>query len=513
MSNLYALFEERFPQDLTQYFIETKAGKRYSYKNLDDMTSAIAHTMQNAGVGLGDRVIMQVHKSPEAVFLYLACLKIGAIAVPLNISYTASELTYFLDDIEPVLVVCDPASPIISENLLASHSKTSLLTLDNEGHGSLIEQLNTGTKISSVANVEADDIACILYTSGTTGKPKGAMITHGNLSSNALTVHQSWGFNKDDILLHALPIFHVHGLFVALNCVLLSGNPMIFLSHFDVNDVVACLPKSTVLMGVPTFYTRLLAHSEFNKQSLKKMRLFISGSAPLLKEVSDKFYAQTGYRILERYGMTETVMIASNPLNDKRLPGTVGQALPGITIRITADDGNNLNHNETGNIQVSGPNVFKGYWRKADKTKEEFTEDGFFKTGDVGFLDDQGYLTIVGRSKDLIISGGYNVYPKEIEKIINDLDEINESAVIGVPHPDFGEAVIAIIVLEKNSEESIVESNTISFLKQHLASYKLPKRIFVIDELPLNVMGKVQKNILREKYKSLFEETANAQLA
>ena len=502
MSNLFNFFKERFPQDLTQTFIETKEGEQYSYQELINLTSTIESTMANAGISKGDRVIFQVNKSPEAIFLYLACLKLGAISVPLNNAYTASELSYFLDDIEPGLVVCDPASPIIKDKLLHKRDNTSLLTLDKHGKGSLFKSAGNISHYVQVADVVGDDIACILYTSGTTGKPKGAMITHENLSSNALTVHQSWGFNSDDILLHALPIFHVHGLFVALNCVLLSGTPMLFLPEFNVDDIIKFLPRATVLMGVPTFYTRLLSHSELNNSTLKNMRLFISGSAPLLKEVSDDFYTKTGHRILERYGMTETVMIASNPLKGERIPGTVGQALPNIAIRITADDDKTLEVGETGNIQVSGPNVFKGYWRNPEKSQEEFTRDVFFKTGDVGFLDDKGYLTIVGRSKDLIISGGYNVYPKEIEIIMNALEGIRESAVIGVPHPDFGEGVIAVVV---NDNNNIDESNIKSLLKQELATYKVPKRIFEINELPLNVMGKVQKNTLREVYNNVFD--------
>jgi malonyl-CoA/methylmalonyl-CoA synthetase len=503
MSHLYNLFQERFPQDLTQSFIETGDGKKYSYQDLIDITSTIESTMVDTGINKGDRVIFQVNKSPEAIFLYLACLKLGAISVPLNNAYTASELSYFLDDIEPSLIVCDPASPIIKESLLHARDKTSLLTLDKHGEGSLFESTINNSRIEKVTDVDENDIACILYTSGTTGKPKGAMITHGNLSSNALTLHQSWGFSNDDILLHALPIFHVHGLFVALNCVLLSGTPMIFLPVFNVDDIIKFLPRVTVLMGVPTFYKRLLSHPELNDTTLNNMRLLISGSAPLLKEVSDDFYTKTGHRILERYGMTETVMITSNPLNADRVPGTVGQALPNITVRITADDGKILEEGETGNIQVFGPNVFKGYWRNAEKTQDEFTKDGFFKTGDVGFLDNKGYLTIVGRSKDLIISGGYNVYPKEIEIIMNALEGVHESAVIGVPHSDFGEGVIAVVVLEDNTK--IEESNLISLLKNELAAYKVPKRIFDMSELPLNVMGKVQKNILREKYINVFD--------
>jgi malonyl-CoA/methylmalonyl-CoA synthetase len=503
MSNLYNLFEERFPKNLTQCFIETKDGKQYSYEDLINLTSITAYSMHNAGVTKGGRVIFQVNKSPEAIFLYIACLKLGATAVPLNNSYTSSELSYFLDDIEPSLVVCDPASPIIKEKLLDDREKINLLTLDRYGKGTLIGNVNIEGYEGTTATVDEDDIACILYTSGTTGKPKGAMITHGNLSSNALTLHQSWGFNEDDILLHALPIFHVHGLFVALNCVLLSGAPMIFLPEFNVDDIIKFLPRVTVLMGVPTFYTRLLSHPDLNDAVLKNIRLFISGSAPLLKEVSDDFYAKTGHRILERYGMTETVMIASNPLNEERLPGTVGQALPGITVRITSDDDNVLEEGATGNIQLSGPNVFKGYWRNPEKTQEEFTKDDFFKTGDVGFLDTKGYLTIVGRSKDLIISGGYNVYPKEIEVIMNRLDGIHETAVIGVPHPDFGEGVIAVVVMENNNK--IDELELTGLLKQELAAYKVPKRIFVINELPLNVMGKVQKNTLRKIYNNVFD--------
>jgi len=507
MSNLYELFEKRFPAELTSDFIKTKDGKVYSYQDLNDRTTQIASFLLSRKLKKGDRIVFQVNKSPEALFLYLACLKLGVISVPLNTTYTASELSYFLDDIEPALVVCDTASPIIKENLLSNSNNIPLLTLDAFGNGSLIESLNDDEYHQVNSNINDDDIACILYTSGTTGKPKGAMITHGNLSSNALTLQQSWGFNKDDILLHALPIFHVHGLFVALNCALLSGAKMIFLPEFKADNIIKYLPEATVLMGVPTFYTRLLSHPEFNKESIKNIRLFISGSAPLLKEVSDEFYTKTGHRILERYGMTETVMIASNPLNEERIPGTVGLALPNITVRITTEDDKTLEAGSTGNIQVAGPNVFKGYWRNPEKSQEEFTDDGFFKTGDVGFLDANGYLTIVGRSKDLIISGGYNVYPKEIENIMNSLDGIDESAVIGVPHPDFGEGVIAVVVKEKEKEKNnkIDELKLIGLLKQELATYKVPKRIFAINELPLNVMGKVQKNTLRETYNNLFD--------
>jgi len=504
MSNLYALFQEGFPEDLTHDFIITKDQKTYSYEFLKIATSQIAYALHSYKLSKGDRIILQVKKSPEAVFLYLACLKLGIIAVPLNTSYTASELTYFIDDIEPSLVICDPSSPIIKEELLSNSGVTPLLTLDAFGNGSLIEQLSSDNEYELIADTHPNDVACILYTSGTTGKPKGAMITHGNLSSNALSLQQSWGFSGDDILLHALPIFHVHGLFVALNCVLLSGAPMIFLPEFNINDIIKLLPRVTVLMGVPTFYTRLLSHPEFNKLALENMRLFISGSAPLLKEVSDNFFTKTGHRILERYGMTETVMITSNPLNEARLPGTVGQSLPNITVRITTDDDKVLDEGVTGNIQVSGPNVFKGYWRNTEKTQDEFTKDGFFKTGDVGFLDSNGYLTIVGRSKDLIISGGYNVYPKEIENILNAVTGVHESAVIGVPHSDFGEAVVAVVVFENNMK--IDETNLISLSKKSLAAYKVPKRIIETSELPLNVMGKVQKNTLREIHQDLFTD-------
>ncbi|GJM05293.1 MAG: malonyl-CoA synthetase [marine bacterium B5-7] len=505
MSNLYALFEERFSEKLTKNFIITEDNKTYSYQDLLSSTSQIAYILNSYKLSKGDRVIFQVKKSPEAIFLYLACLKLGLVSVPLNTSYTASELSYFVNDIEPSIVICDPESPLIKENLLTDKSQIHLLTLDSAGKGSLTDTLSNDACHDSIANTQTDDTACILYTSGTTGKPKGAMITHENLASNAITLHQSWGFNENDILLHALPIFHVHGLFVALNCTLLSASTMIFLEHFDIDKIIQNLSKATVLMGVPTYYARLLSHPGFTASAYKNMRLFISGSAPLLKEVSDNFFLKTGHRVLERYGMTETVMIASNPLNGDRVPGSVGPALPGITVRITADDGTILAKNETGNIQVSGPNVFNGYWRKPDKTEEEFTNDGFFKTGDVGFLNNHDYLTIIGRSKDLIISGGYNVYPKEIENIINDYANINESAVIGVPHPDFGEGVIAVVVMESGEKENFDAPTLIKFLKQHLASYKVPKFIFEIEKLPINVMGKVQKNVLRDQFRGTFE--------
>lgn len=504
MSNLYALFAERFPKDLSQNFITTNDNKTYRYQDLNDITAQIAYTLKSYDLKKGDRIIFQVKKSPEAIFLYLACLKLGVIAVPLNTSYTASEISYFLDDIEPALIVCDPDSPIIKDELIPINNDVHLLTLGINGSGTLMDNLSSDTSYKGTVDVQTDDIACILYTSGTTGKPKGAMITHGNLASNAITLNKSWGFNSHDVLLHALPIFHVHGLFVALNCVLLSGASMVFLESFNASELIKHLAKATVLMGVPTYYTRLLAHSDFLPPAYQNMRLFISGSAPLLKEVSDEFFNKTGHRVLERYGMTETVMIASNPLNGERIPGSVGTALPGIKLRIVADDGTVLGKNETGNIQLTGPNVFKGYWRKAEKTKEEFTDDGYFKTGDVGYIDDNSYLSIIGRSKDLIISGGYNVYPKEVETIINEFENIKESAVIGVPHPDFGEGVVAVIVSNESDSESFSETKLIQFLKQKLANYKVPKLIFQLDKLPINVMGKVQKNILREQYQNKF---------
>ena len=444
----------------------------------------------------------QVEKSPFAVFLYLACLRAGLIFVPLNTSYTRDELDYFFEDAEPFLVVAEAGSQL--EKIVSGDHGSRFETLEVDGTGTLTEGLAELEAHFETAELTADDVAAILYTSGTTGKPKGAMLTHGNLGNNCLALHKTWGFDSDDVLLHVLPIFHTHGLFVAINCSIMSVIPMIFLSKFDAAAVCDQLNDATVMMGVPTFYSRLLDHPGFSAESCRNIRLFISGSAPLTRELHQRFQAHTGHVILERYGMTETNMICSNPLNGERRAGTVGFPLPDVKVRVTDDNGSTIADGGVGNIEVSGPNVFKGYWKNPEKTKQEFTVDGYFKTGDIGGYTQDAYLEIVGRSKDLIISGGYNVYPKEVEIVLDSFDEVDESAVIGVPHNDFGEGVLAVVIQAK--DELVRPGEVIRRAKAHLASYKSPKGVVVVSELPRNAMGKVEKKRLREQYSDYFTD-------
>lgn len=423
----------------------------------------------------GDRVVVQVDKSMGAVALYLGCLRTGAIFVPLNTAYTAAEVDYFIDDAEPRLFVSvadmdGPEAPFWAE----------ALALDPE---------------HDIAASAADEIAAIVYTSGTTGRSKGAMLSHGNLLSNARTLLEIWGFRPDDILIHALPIFHVHGLFVALHTMFLNGSKTIFLQKFDTGQMVGLLPQATILMGVPTFYTRLLADPAFGRDAVANMRLFISGSAPLLAETHKAFEARTGMRILERYGMTEAGMITSNPLDGGRIAGTVGMPLPGVELRIAGEDGEPVAPSQPGVIEIRGPNVFKGYWRNPEKTAEDIRPDGWFITGDVATQDAEGRVTIVGRAKDLIISGGYNIYPKEIEEVIDAVPGVIESAVIGVPHADFGEGVVAVIVGDAALEPSVAAA-----VAANLARFKHPRQFAFVSELPRNAMGKVQKAELRRTW-------------
>ena len=490
--NLYALLEARFRADSNAACVRLPDRDDWRYAELEARASRAAGALADLGVKPGDRVVTQTEKTPEALALYLGCLKVGAIYVPLNIAYTAAEIGYFLSDAEPALLVCDPSGKV--------ESAVPTETLDASGGGSFADRMDAADALETTVSRAADDIAAIVYTSGTTGRPKGAMLTHGNLSSNARTLCDAWGWRSDDVLLHALPIFHVHGLFVALHCVFVGGGSMIFLQRFDAHAVIEHLPRSTVMMGVPTFYTRLFASDAFTRNNCRGMRLFISGSAPLAAQTFADFEARTGHRILERYGMSETLMSTSNPLVGERIGGTVGFALTGVEARI-ADDGRVLGEGEIGGIEVRGPNVFRGYWQMPDKTAEEFTDDGFFRTGDLGFMDGEGRVSIAGRAKDLIISGGYNVYPKEVETLIDDMPEVSESAVIGVPHPDFGEGVVAIVVPRGDPVDlAMVEMA----LKDRLARFKQPKRVVCVDDLPRNVMGKVQKNALRERFANLF---------
>ena len=465
----------------------------WSYADTVAASGRLANLLLDAGVQPGDRVMVQVPKSAQAIALYLAAVRAGAVFLPLNTAYTRAEVEYFLDDAEPALFVC-------GGERAGDYDDTAVrrFTLDADGGGSLMPA--AAVQAAEFANVERapEDLGAILYTSGTTGLSKGAMLSHDNLLSNALVLVDYWHFDADDVLLHALPIFHTHGLFVATNVILICGGSMIFLPRFDVDAMIEQLPRATTLMGVPTFYTRLLADDRFTRELVAHMRLFVSGSAPLLEQTFEEFRERTGHTILERYGMTETGMNTSNPLSGERKPGTVGPPLPGVQLRIVDEEDVPLARGAVGHIQLKGPNVFRGYWRMPEKTAEDFTTDGWFRSGDLGRIDDGGYVAIVGRHKDLVISGGYNVYPKEVELRVDEVEGVKESAVIGLPHPDFGEAVAAVVVCEAG--RAVSEADVIGFLRDELANYKVPKRVLFVDELPRNAMGKVQKNLLRETF-------------
>ncbi|WP_029354399.1 malonyl-CoA synthase, partial [Bosea sp. 117] len=461
-----------------------------------------ANALVALGVKPGDRVALQVEKSLEAVFAYLGTVRAGAVFLPLNTAYTPAEIGYFLGDAEPVLFACDPAQAGTLAPVAREAGVRHLLTLDGEGRGSLAKAADAAAETFADVPRGSDDLAALLYTSGTTGRSKGAMLTHGNLASNAQALADIWRFSPDDVLIHALPIFHTHGLFVAINVTLVAGASMVFLPKFDPELILTLLARATVLMGVPTFYTRLLKSPGLTPEACAHMRLFIAGSAPLLAETHREWKAKTGHAILERYGMTETGMITSNPYEGERRAGTVGFPLPEVSVRVAdPENGRELIAGAIGMIEVKGPNVFKGYWRMPEKTASEF-RDGWFVTGDLGLIDERGYVHIVGRGKDLVITGGYNVYPKEIESEIDALDGVVESAVIGLPHADFGEGVTAVVVAR--SDAGLDEKAVIGALEGRLARYKLPKRVIFVDDLPRNTMGKVQKNILREQYKGMY---------
>lgn len=496
-ANLYALFESRFPQDRTACCIETHDGLFYSWNDLDRASAKMANLLAGLNLPKDSRIAVQVEKSPEALMLYLATVRAGYIYLPLNTAYREAEIEYFIGNAEPAVVVCAPENFGWVSKIAFKCGTQHVFTLGDNRQGSLLVRATHQSNSFETVARQPDDLAAILYTSGTTGRSKGAMLTHDNLASNAKVLQDYWHWQPGDVLLHALPLFHVHGLFVASHGALLNGSKMIFLPKFDSAEVIRHLPRSTVFMGVPTYYVRLLADPSFGKEACANMRLFISGSAPLLTDTFNEFANRTGHTILERYGMSETTMLVSNPYDGERVGGTVGLPLPGVSVRVVKSDGTACAADEIGDIQVKGPNVFKGYWRMPEKTAEEFTADGYFRTGDVGKFDSRGYLSIVGRSKDLIISGGYNVYPKEIESFIDEMDGVTESAVVGVPHPDFGEAVTAVIVPKSNA--SLSESDVIGYLKSKIANFKVPKRVFFVRELPRNTMGKVQKNVLREQ--------------
>jgi malonyl-CoA/methylmalonyl-CoA synthetase len=488
--------------DPARLAIETIDGQHISYADLMARAGRMANVLVNSGVKPGDRVAAQTEKSVPGLVLYLAAVRAGAVYLPLNTAYTLNELEYFITDAEPSLVVCDP-SKAEAIGSIAAKVGAKVLTLSADGRGSLTDAAaEASAEFATVARAD-DDLAAILYTSGTTGRSKGAMLTHDNLASNSLSLVDYWRFTDKDVLIHALPIYHTHGLFVASNVTLFARASMIFLPKFDPELIIRLMARSTVLMGVPTFYTRLLQSPALTKETAKHMRLFISGSAPLLADTHREWAARTGHAVLERYGMTETNMNTSNPYDGDRVPGAVGHALPGVTVRVTdPDTGKELARDNIGMIEVKGPNVFKGYWRMPEKTKAEFRDDGFFITGDLGKIDGDGYVHILGRGKDLVISGGFNVYPKEIESEIDAMPGVIESAVIGVPHADFGEGVTAVLVCDKGAK--VDETSVLKALDGRLAKFKMPKRVFVVDELPRNAMGKVQKNILRDTYAKIY---------
>jgi malonyl-CoA/methylmalonyl-CoA synthetase len=506
--NLYTALRAGFPADLDTTAIETAdtpAPLYYRWRDLERGSAMVANLLASLDLPAGARVAVQTEKSVEAVMLYLGVLRAGFVYLPLNTAYQASELEYFIANAEPSVLVCAPKNLPWASKLAFQAGTKNVFTLGDDRSGSLLDRAAQMPDTHTPAQRSADDLAAILYTSGTTGRSKGAMLTHGNLLSNARTLQRYWGWTEGDVLIHTLPIFHVHGLFVALHGALLNGSKMIWFARFDARAVVARLPQATVFMGVPTLYVRMLAEPALNAATCSRMRLFVAGSAPLQVETFDDWRARTGHTIVERYGMSETVMLTSNPYHaqdGERRRGTVGFALPGVEVRVRGDGGEALAAGEIGGIEVRGPNVFKGYWRMPEKTKEEFTADGFFKTGDVGQVGSDGRVTIVGRSKDLIITGGYNVYPAEVEGFINELPGVAESAVIGLPHPDFGEGVVAAVVPKPGA--ALDAAAIVAALKGRIANFKVPKQVFVVDALPRNQMGKVQKNLLREQHAGLF---------
>jgi len=504
--NLFTHFHERFGKHADKELLCTADGRSWLYADMDALAARIANCLTGAGIEPGERVSVQVEKSPEALALYLACLRAGFVFHPLNMAYTPKELEYFLDNAEPAAAICDPLNEASIRSIADAAGVAQVLTLGGDGAGTLMAQASAADSEFRTVQRGADDLAALLYSSGTTGVPKGIMLTHANLLRNTEALVGAWGFTSADRLLHALPVFHVHGLFVAVGCVLLSGASMRWLPGYDVEQVIRFLPECTVMMGVPTYYTRLLSRPEFTKDIAANARLFISGSAPLLEDTFVEFESRTGQRILERYGMTETNMNTSNPLDGERKPGTVGPPLPGVEIRVVDEDGDVVDTHEVGNLQVRGPNVFVGYWKLPEKTAEDFTADRFFNTGDKGSIDEDGYVSIVGRAKDMVITGGLNVYPKEIELFLDDLPGVAESAVIGVPHEDFGEALVAVIVPEVAG--GLAENDVVDACKEEFANFKIPKRVVFVDAIPRNTMAKVQKNVLRETYRDLLRAPA-----
>jgi len=511
--NLFAALRAAFPADLDATAIETADTARpqyYTWRDIERGTAMLANLLQSLQLPAGSRIAVHTDKSVEALMFYLAVLRAGFVYLPLNNAYQAGEVAYFIGNAEPAVVVCAGKNFGWFSKLAFQAGVQHVYTLNDDRSGTLLDRAAFHSDVHTPAQRSADDLAAILYTSGTTGRSKGAMLTHGNLLSNAKVLKEYWAWRTPqeggDVLIHALPIFHVHGLFVASHGALLNGSKMIWFNRFDPAAVVARLPDATVFMGVPTLYVRMLAEPALTRAACSCMRLFISGSAPLLIETFRSWQQRTGHTILERYGMSETTMLTSNPYRPEsaRRGGTVGFALPGVGVRVHDDKGRPLAAGEIGGIEVKGPNIFKGYWRMPEKTADEFTTDLWFKTGDVGHIDEHGYITIVGRSKDLIISGGYNVYPAEIEGYVNEMAGVAESAVVGVPHPDFGEAVVAVVVPRPGTQ--IDAAAIVAQLKKQIANFKVPKQVFVSPDLPRNAMGKVQKAVLREQHKALFAQ-------
>lgn len=507
--DLFAALRGGFPARLDDVAIETLDGPKgplyYTWRDLDRASARIANLLDALDIEADARIAVHTEKSVEALMLYLGVLRSGRVYLPLNTAYQASEMAYFIDNAQPQVVVCCGRDHSWLSKIAFRSGTPYVFTLNEDITGTLLDRAAAYPDTHTPARRQSDDLAAILYTSGTTGRSKGAMLTHGNLLSNAQVLQRYWGWQPSDVLIHALPIFHVHGLFVAIHGALINGSRMLWLSKFDSHTVISRLSEATVFMGVPTLYVRMLADSTLTRQACGHMRLFISGSAPLLKETHQAWEQRTGHVILERYGMSETVMLTSNPYfptDGQRVAGTVGFALPGVEVRIRDAQGHDLERGDIGGIEVRGPNIFKGYWNMPEKTAEDFTADGWFKTGDVGQMDSHGRLTIVGRSKDLIISGGYNVYPAEVESFLNEMPGVAESAVVGVAHPDFGEAVVAVVIPKPAAH--LESASMIEALKSKIARFKVPKQLFVLEDLPRNAMGKVQKNVLRDRYKGLF---------
>lgn len=493
-SSLYASIDRVFESNSDLPCLHT-ASTSWTFGQIRSLTRRTAGALRQLGIQRGDRVLAQGGKCPQSLALYLACLQLGVIYVPLNTAYTRREVDYFIGDTEPAVFVTD--------RLSNSSDRYSLpvLTVDDHGYGTLADFVSQAASLEEIEELETRDLAAILYTSGTTGRSKGAMLSHGNLVSNAMALIEYWDWQPDDVLLHALPIYHVHGLFVATHCALLTGTQIVWHEKFEVDRVLQDLPNCTVMMGVPTYYSRLLGDDAFSSEVVSNMRLFISGSAPLSEKTFMQFFDRTGMQILERYGMSETLMNTSNPVDGERVPGTVGFPLPGVEIQVVNDEGEIRPRGEVGGIEVRGPNVFDGYWHMPEKRATEFRSNGFFKTGDMGFLDEKERLTIVGRDKDVVISGGLNIYPAEIESAIDEYDDIVETAVVGAPHPDFGEGLIAIVV----ATSPVDLTDLREFLSDRLASFKHPKALRQIEELPRNAMGKIQKNSLREQFADTFQ--------